>query len=255
MTVDTDWWQPTIVRRGEEIVVAYGKNRFVHCNPVATIHNTDTVVMTDESTIDLRGGPFSPGASAETDGSPEIEFEIGPSIEYPVDLMLGDGDDHITAGVLGDSAIGVNLNPSEADTDADVTLTPDDPESLGFANLQIHAGAGDDVIDANGGNGFARRSRYGVGFIFGDGGSDTILGTDSYDWIAGGGGSDTIDARGKADSINTRDGSSDRVICGRGRDSLLRDRLDKGATGCESNLLPNQDLPLPDPPHIPHLRP
>jgi hypothetical protein len=246
VTIDPGYWQPTVERRGDRIVPTYARGE-VACKPTSpTVANTDTIVMPDESTIDLRGGPFAPGASPEADGSPEIEFEIS-GYDYPVDLFLGGGDDHLTAGVLGARSLGINLNPSDADTDADVVLTSDE---LRDANVSIHGGAGDDVIDTGGGPGFDARSRVSIGLLHGDAGDDTLIGADGYDFIVGGAGSDTIDGRKKADMIKTRDKSRDVVACGPGRDVLRRDRRDR-ATACERNYLPGQEPPGPKPPPFP----
>jgi len=249
VTVESRWWQPTIARRGDAIVLTYGNHRVARCKPAATIYNTDTIAMSDESTIDFRGGPFAPGASPEVDGSPEIEFEIGPSIAYPVDLLLGNGDDHVMAGVVANRAIGFNVNPSEADTDADVLLMPESPRDLKTANAMVRAGGGNDVIDASGGPGFAPRTKFTVGTIDGGAGRDTLIGTAGYDFIAGGGGNDVIEGGRKSDLIETRDRSKDLVDCGSGRDTLLRDRRDR-ANACERNLLPGQGTLIPEPPDL-----
>lgn len=249
VTVASRWWQPTIVRRGDAIIVTYGDSRVARCKPAATIYNTDTIAMSDESTIDFRGGPFAPGASPEVDGSPEIEFEIGPSIAYTVDLLLGNGDDHVTAGVVANRAIGFNVNPSAADTDADVLLIPENHRDLGTANAKVRAGGGNDVIDASGGPGFAPRTKSAVGTIDGGAGRDTLIGTGGYDFIAGGGGDDVIEGGRKSDLIETRDRSKDLVDCGSGRDTLIRDRRDR-ANACEHNLLPGQAPFGPEPPDL-----
>lgn len=251
VTIDGGYWQPTIERRGDRIVPTYAKGT-IKCRPVKpTVTNTDTIVMPTESTIDMRGGSFAPGASPEADGSPEIEFEIGPSIDYPVQLLLGDGDDHVTAGVVANRSLGFNLNPSTTDSDADILLTPEKRKDLRSGNVTLRAGRGDDIIDAGGGAGFAARTKLGLGAFFGGPGRDTIIGTGGYDLIAGGGGRDTIDAGRKADEIRTRDRSKDLVLCGPGRDTLFRDRRDRG-NGCERNYLPGLE---PPPTHIPGPRP
>ena len=255
ITVNPHYWQPHIERHGEEIVIGYRSNSFVHCKPMATVTNTDTIRIPPESDIVLTGGPFAPGLSPEADGSPEIEFDVGPTIDGPMTLYFGPGDDHVTAGVVGGRAIGVNLNPSEADTDADVLLTPADKNELEYSNVTFHTGAGNDLIDLSGGNGFDERSRESIGFVYADGGDDTVFGAPGSDAIEGGSGSDTIASGRGPDSIDTQDKDADHVDCGAGRDAVFRDRRDKGAKSCEYNKLPSQDPPLPDPPHIPHARP
>lgn len=255
ITVDPHYWQPHIKRRGDEIVIGYGRNKAVRCKPAATVTNTDTIRIPAESDIDLTGGPFAPGASPEADASPEIEFDVGPAIDGPLTLYFGSGDDHVTAGVVGGRAIGVNLNPTAADTDADILLTPSRKQELEYSNLAFHTGAGNDLADLSGGNGFDERSRMPIGLVFAEGGDDTVLGAPGSDYIEGGSGSDLIASGRGPDFVYTRDNDADHVDCGVGRDTLSRDRRDKRAKGCEYNRLPSQDPPLPDPPHIPHARP
>ena len=67
----------------------------------------------------------------------------------------------------------------------------------------------------------------------GGAGVDTILGRGGDDVILGGRGRDRIEGNGGNDQISTRDGVRDIVICGRGRDSVVADRVDRVDSDCE----------------------
>ena len=89
-----------------------------------TVANTDTVVLqapNGESIprIDLRGGPFAPGATPEPDESSEIEFSLpGPPRAFGL-LVRGSSDaDSIRVGELGHDT-GFNFNHAEANPDVD----------------------------------------------------------------------------------------------------------------------------------------
>jgi hypothetical protein len=64
---------------------------------------------------------------------------------------------------------------------------------------------------------------------------DTVVGTDGADTIAGGDDPERIFGRRGADRIRSRgDGAADTVRCGRGRDVVRADRLDRVARNCET---------------------
>lgn len=153
----------------------------------ATVTNTDTILVTgtgagqpDDLTLDLAGGPFAPGLTAETDGG-EPEIEISADLPGGGDLRIGgaDGNDVITLG-----AGGANLNADEAVGDADVTLT-------GPAVWSVEGRAGDDTISLAGGAGTGEATA-GVS-VHGGVGDDTVIDTVGGSTIDGGEGSDTID--------------------------------------------------------------
>ena len=62
---------------------------------------------------------------------------------------------------------------------------------------------------------------------------DRIVGTDGADTLRGTRDRERFVARGGADTINTRDGARDLVHCGKGRDTLRADKLDRTRGGCE----------------------
>ncbi len=187
----------------------------------ATTSNTDTIVVLADApvdaegqtaTIDLAGGLFAPGASAEALGPPEIEFVID----------LGDGADSFRVlGTSGRDYIrvgedGINLTSGEDYGDGDVTFS-------GVEDLFIAGRAGDDAIDANGGfgagapfedpvrfNGDGGRDRVRGGLADDtlDGGADhdRLYGLDGTDVLAGGSGSDGLEGGTGDDVLNGGEG-------------------------------------------------
>jgi Tol biopolymer transport system component len=70
--------------------------------------------------------------------------------------------------------------------------------------------------------------------IYGGLGNDLLSGGDGGDRLYGGAGRDTIKAGGGPDRIWARDGVSDRVSCGAGKDVVVADSLDLVDGNCES---------------------
>jgi uncharacterized repeat protein (TIGR01451 family) len=70
--------------------------------------------------------------------------------------------------------------------------------------------------------------------LFGLAGSDRLFGGPGNDLLDGGPGSDVLDAGAGNDLLRVRDGSSDTVLCGPGRDTVRADRRDKVARSCET---------------------
>jgi Ca2+-binding RTX toxin-like protein len=223
--------------------------------PPATVSNTDLIRINQGGgassggiEIDLSGGPLAPGATAEADGTPEIEVQAD---------MLGQGS---TVSVIGSAAadafdfgrttaggFGANLNGgSEPAPDVDVLLN-------GVEVVAVDGEAGGDVISAAGAPGFAGPLK-GTGFVAqGDAGRDRLtggallnvlrggakrdrlVGTRQAEYLAGGSGNDVILAKGGGDLVNlfefVRSSGRDRVSCGKGND-FLAGRSHK-AKGCE----------------------
>lgn len=67
----------------------------------------------------------------------------------------------------------------------------------------------------------------------GGSGNDSILGAEGADLITGGRGRDGISGGAGADTISARDGFTDTIRCGSGRDSVTADRRDRVARDCE----------------------
>jgi hypothetical protein len=207
------------------------------CKLSATVTNTDrielSVTQVSAAYVELVGGPFAPGATADEDAAAEIEFEAsGPGY---VEVIGGRGPDHFRYMDSG-SESGVNLNPEE-DEDLDVVVSRESRVEMLFI-----AGGGDgpDRIDALGAPAlemFAIGGKGGdtlvappVGAILDGGrGPDRLIGSRAFDLIVPGRGADRVTARGSSDLIEVnRDGSRDRINCGSGRDVASKtDRLDR----------------------------
>jgi Ca2+-binding RTX toxin-like protein len=129
----------------------------------ATVTNTDLILFVDDQvgppgkpsiTVDLSGGPFAPGVTAEADGSSEIEIwhEIS---DFPgADLLRVIGSD-------GDDPIEVIEGYSEgtfgAWLDIDVGAGLDGEGDIGiglFEHFEFDLGRGDDRVGLNGTGGF-----------------------------------------------------------------------------------------------------
>ncbi|MFL5871744.1 MAG: calcium-binding protein [Solirubrobacterales bacterium] len=260
------------------------------CNVTPTVHNTDNIRIAlnpDENAdldISLEGGALAPGASAEADGSSEIEVAV----------QLGSGDESVTfvGGAEADhfvfgsqqSMAGVNLNPdAEASPDVDATISPPvdplDPEPTAVG-AGAHTGAGDDVVTTSGGPGFdgplggffeanggpgndslsggtspftfikgatgADNIQGGprINLLFGGGGPDTITGGPGRDIVELGKGRDLAVLDGGRDIVSAFDHMRDWVQCGDRPDLVGKDRKDR-TPGCERKFfVPFHPKPL-----------
>lgn len=170
----------TISRAGDEIAVDGAP-----CG-AASVTNTDTVEVTgsgvgqpDDLTIDLAGGAFAPGKSAEADGGdPEIEFAVDLPGGGVLRLAGSAEADAITLG-----ARGANLNATEAVGDVDVTLS-------GPAEWALAGRQGPDVLKLSGGDG--TRGAVEGQTALGGTGDDRILAGAGGATLGGGGGTDTV---------------------------------------------------------------
>ena len=97
---------------------------------------------------------------------------------------------------------------------------------------QLHGGPGDDVLAGRRGNDTVRGNE-GDDRITGDRGRDRLLGDAGNDTIYGNYDSDTIDGGTGDDRINVVHGGRDTVVCGRGRDVVFADGIDRIAKDCE----------------------
>ena len=155
----------------------------VNCS-TATVFNTDTVRVfgaagNEQLTIDLAGGHFAPGATAEASDVLEIEIDV--------ELQAGAADKLVVSGTsAADSLVagenGINLN---GDDDADVTLA-------GLEALTLVGVAGDDLLYAAGGEGTGGPSALAAG-LSGDAGNDAFVSRAGDDVFMGGAGTDVAD--------------------------------------------------------------
>lgn len=176
----------------------------------ATVSNIGTVEVSATSgneglTLDLSGGPFAPGAAAESTGMSEIEFNVdlgggGDSLS----IIGGSGIDKITLG-----STGIKLN---GDTDSDVT-------HVGVEDFTVTGGAGADVLSAAGGAQVGAPIGGGV-VLTGDAGNDKLTGGTGADSLSGLDGNDTVKGGAGGDSMDA----------GLGTDTLLYSGSPSGVT-------------------------
>lgn len=196
----------TIVRAGAAIALDG-----VPCG-TATVTTTDTIVVTAtgipvQVSVDLSGGPFEPGATAESDASSEIEFTLDLAAGTPVLRIAGStGSDHLVVGTGG-----INLNADEANGDADVLIT-------GNPAIVLFGGDGDDDLSVGGGNGTGAAGPGAT--VLGEAGADLLLGAAGGSAFDGGAGIDELDY-GAATELVLADLGAGRVDHqGGGADSL-----------------------------------
>jgi Ca2+-binding RTX toxin-like protein len=206
----------TLVVVGDEI--RFGESP-VNCG-TATVTNTDSIVVNgvaasiEHLTIDLSGGPFAPGASAESTSAAEIELS----------LLLGDATDLVdVVGTPGNDSIWIGANGISftPDGDVDVTMSP----LPALVNVLAHGG--DDVVTGRGGAGSGGSYPNGIAVQGGEG-ADTIDGGSAADTLSGDEGNDTLSARAGDDAVDGGAGNdfvagndgNDELTGGAGSDSL-----------------------------------
>ncbi len=248
-----------IERKGVEIVAREFAELAQPCaGGTPTVLNTDSIIVgsRDDSDVDVRlaGGPFAPGATAETQGASEIEiYLVGVGIGGIVGTSAGDEFHWGPGGALA----GLNLNPrSNADQDVDVTISGEfliaegaggndtiiaQPGALIRDGVFSEGGSGNDLLGApertrgilEGGPGsdVIIGSRYGD-LLEGGSGNDFVGGLAGADYIDGGRGKDRLSGGAGRDIIDARDIEQDVVSCGTGRDRANADRRDR-LRGCE----------------------
>ncbi len=127
------------------------------------------------------------------------------------------GSDRMTGGSGGDRISGGSSNDRINGNSGNDVLKGDSGRDLisgSFGGDRISGGSGNDRINGNSGN-------------------DVLNGSSGRDLIRGGSGRDRIGGGSGNDRINSRDRRRDRIDCGRGRDSVAADRLDRIARNCE----------------------
>ncbi|MDX6634994.1 MAG: hypothetical protein QOF06_1197 [Solirubrobacterales bacterium] len=218
-----------IRRFGEEILVSPFLEPPIMCKGGRpTVTNTDRVdlIVRGEGSawIELEGGPFAPGATAEPDGFSEVEFTVRGS--GFVDFEGGPGRDHFRFMGSGPES-GVNLN---ADQDDDLDLITPSKPSLALL-VVIEGGPGADLIDAQDrpgleifavggkGNDTLVAPASGSAILQGGKGRDRLVGGRGWDLLDPGPGADVVKARSGSDLVDMRpDRRRDRIFCGGGRD-------------------------------------
>jgi len=237
------------------LVVAGTQIRFgtlpIACG-AATTTNTDLILVNgavgtvENLTIDLSGGAFAPGATAESDTA-EIEMS----------LVLGDPTDRVTiSGTAGPDTISVGMNGVAFTTDADVdmTVSPLRPviEIFGLDGPNTLSGRGgygagseypSQLILRAGSSGDTLEGGSAADDIYGGSGNDTLVGRDGNDQMAGGGGNDSLAGNGGNDELRG-DAGLDSLIGG-DADDVLRaddDEADTNLNGGPGNDTAYYDL-------------
>ena len=93
----------------------------------------------------------------------------------------------------------------------------------GIGGVVLIGGAGDDRLAGN-----ADDDR-----LDGGSGDDSLVGAEGADRLTGGPGRDSVSGGAGADTIFVREGFTDTVRCGSGRDTVSADRRDRVARDCE----------------------
>ncbi len=231
-----------ISRSGDEIVLAGAGGAPTPCAsaPVGgpTVTDVDRVrlVTGGEAFVELKlsGGPFAPGASAESSGFPEIEFDWLSA----GGLVVVSGTPLTDAFRWGRNA-SLNLDPGlHGDSDLDLNteggfplvvasgLAGDDritPQTRRVGGIPFsEGGRGDDLL----------RTGLGGGLVLGGPGRDSVIGGATFDLIGPGPGRDRVRSGAGSDLVLAVDGTRDRISCGRGHDLARADARDR-VRGCE----------------------
>ncbi len=189
----------------------------------ATTALTDTIVVNGTTgaetvTIDLSGGQFAPGLSAEGSGTAEIEFvvDLSTGVQDRITVIGSAGSDVVTLGTSG-----VNLN---GDNDFDVTLT----------GVELGTMTGSDGADtlSGAGSGVTGAPTLLLLTMSGDSGDDTLTGGQGDDTITGGTGSNVLSGGAGDDTLTG--GQGDDTLAGEGGGDTLtgglgNDTFDEGA--------------------------
>ena len=190
-----------------------------HCTEVPlTVDDVDRIILrapynrgSEPVRINLRGGPFQPGATPEQSGS---EIEIVADVPV-LEVEGGKGADTMVARTLRGGGIGVDLNGSKDHRKRDYEIViPRPPHAL-----KLIGDGGRDRLDTRGITNMGDPFRH-VIRLFGKHGSDLILGGPRQEWrIEDGAGNDLVRAGGGNDEVALGLGH-DTVFGGHGRDSL-----------------------------------
>jgi Ca2+-binding RTX toxin-like protein len=178
------------------------------CDTGATTTTVELIVVNgsaglDLFDLDLRGGPFAPGATVES-GASEIETMV--DLEGGVDELGVIGSQGSDSFSIGQS--GANLN---GDDDVDVTI-------VGLGDLYVYGGSSADTIAAAGDAVVGGPiTTYFV--AYGDGGNDVVIGGNGDDLLSGGGGQDLVGGGRGVDWVRGGPGA-DELSGGAGVDTV-----------------------------------
>jgi Ca2+-binding RTX toxin-like protein len=184
---------------GDNIEVRNSTTAVTCGGPTATVHNTNLVIINDNSPggfptveISMENGPLAPGMANEPGSSDEIEIDVNGGGAVHLIFRGSEGADRWTFGTKG-----ANLNAAEGTgVDRDLTYS-------GIGVTDQNTLGGPDVVDGRGGDktGDPFRRRMQVNTL------------DGADRIFGGRRDDSIRPEGTT-------GSNDRIDGGKGRDDV-----------------------------------
>jgi Ca2+-binding RTX toxin-like protein len=206
----------------------------VWCDGVATVYNTNTIVVLGGAGTQILGihldyGGFKPGFTNEPGTSDEIEISV--SLGGDSDSLnirgSGVGDNIVVGKSSGFAVLGrMNLNAYETTgVDADLTLI------VGIEEIVLYGKGGNDTISGAGGAGTGDAATHMLK-IAGDDGADTLTGGAVGDKIGGGQGTDVMKGGAGPDWLDAQDGAGgDSVYGGTGADTCVLDAGDS-ATSC-----------------------
>jgi len=187
-----------IVRAGDLIAFSDGPGAARFCTApdqsgVATVNNTERIAifragndMSGGVNVDLSGGPLAPGAIAEADGQSEVEVQISDTgkINFPQNDFSNELK--ITGSAQADVITAAGNGQTNFGTDADVDIRTFKP-----LETTVEAGEGDDILRVGSLVPLPPGSR--AVTLNGQGGKDTVVGTDgTFDRLIGGNGDDRL---------------------------------------------------------------
>jgi hypothetical protein len=170
--------------------------------------------------VEDTAGLTASGDCSPTGDAPATAANCGPQQFPDVNVSLGDGND--TFRVDDENEFGT----------FNVDGGPGDDNLIQSGHGTVHGGDGNDYVGGSDGN----------DHVYGDAGNDTVRGFAGNDVVDGGPGQDVIEGDGGlyfdggSDTIMSRDGEVDRVMCGYGVDAVTADSIDviEGGGECES---------------------
>ena len=143
------------------------------------------------------------------------------------DLMFGLAGNDVLSGLAGDDclfgAAGKDLLDGSVGNDFLKGDFGNDRLKGGAGTDRLAGDRGADVISAGGGDDLVAAGN----------GKDKVVGGSGNDSLSGGAGRDRLSGGSGGDRINAADGVRDLVRCGKGRDVVRADRVDRVAGSCE----------------------
>jgi Ca2+-binding RTX toxin-like protein len=235
VTIYSNWG--ALNRDGESITFRKGHfAQFRDCDG-ATVHNTDLVVMLDESEeghgalyVELSNGHFAPGRTLEKKGISEIEFRFDAAGE--ANRLYGRFDFGVTGTRFSDTIVGGTKGMTFND-DSDLDARP-----VGKVNgYSVRGHAGDDSIflDGRDGTGAFDPELYRWGHVISGGrGADLLVGGPDGDWLFGDEGADRMFGRAGEEGIYGGPGP-DKAVAGSERDFLYGEEDNDHLEGSSGN--------------------